>query len=90
MFSTKSIYCIISSVHFELDGNTFYGNVVLDRAIEGFLITTAIPTIFANMIGHASNYFGEENFDAAIGVNLTILLVLTTMSVSKFWLNFLS
>ena len=54
---------------------------MFDRAIEGFLVTTAIPTIFANMIGHATNYFGGESFDAAIGVNLTILLVLTTMSL---------
>ena len=56
-----------------------YGVIVLDRAVSGFLITTAIPTIIANMIGHATNYFGEGQFDAAIGVNLTILLVLTTM-----------
>ena len=56
-----------------------YGNVVLDRDIAGFLITTAIPTIIANIIGHATNFFGDQLFDAAIGVNLTILLVLTTM-----------
>ena len=56
-----------------------YGNIVLDRDITGFLITTAIPTIIANIIGHATNFFGDQLFDAAIGVNLTILLVLTTM-----------
>ena len=56
-----------------------YGNVVLDRDIAGFLITTAIPTIIANIIGHATNFYGDQLFDAAIGVNLTILLVLTTM-----------
>ena len=56
-----------------------YGNVVLDRYLTGFLITTAIPTIFSNVIGHATNFFGEQYFDASIGVNLTILLVLTTM-----------
>ena len=51
-----------------------YGNVVLDRDIAGFLITTAIPTIIANIIGHATNFFGDQLFDAAIGVNFTILL----------------
>ena len=56
-----------------------HGNVVLERDISGFIITTAIPTIIANMIGHATNFFGTGLFDAAIGVNLTILLVLTTM-----------
>ena len=70
---------ILFSVHFDSDGNILYGYIVLDRDIAGFLITTAIPTIIANMIGHATNFFGENLFDAAVGVNLTILLVLTTM-----------
>ena len=69
----------VSSVHFEQRGNVIYGNVVLDRDLAGFLITTVIPTLFANIIGHATNYFDEGMFDAAVGVNLTILLVLTTM-----------
>ena len=29
--------------------------------------------------GHSTNYFHQDYFDVAIGVNLTILLVLTTM-----------
>jgi hypothetical protein len=33
----------------------------------------------ANLIGHVSNYYDESHFDVAIGVNITILLVLTTM-----------
>ena len=32
-----------------------------------------------HFLGHATNYFDESMFDAAVGVNLTILLVLTTM-----------
>ena len=56
-----------------------YGYIVLERDITGFLITTAVPTVIANMIGHATNYFGDNLFDASVGVNLTILLVLTTM-----------
>ena len=59
-----------------------YGNVVLDRDIAGFLITTAIPTIIANIIGHATNFFGDQLFDAAIGVNLTILLTSFDYNVS--------
>ena len=46
---------------------------------SGFLITTAVPSIVANIIGHTTNYFDDEYFEAAVGVNLTILLVLTTM-----------
>ena len=67
------------SVQFYSIGTILYGNIVFDRDISGFIITTAIPTVIANMIGHATNFFGENLFDAAVGVNLTILLVLTTM-----------
>ena len=67
------------SVIYDSDGNNILGNIVLDRDISGFIITTAIPTVIANIIGHATNFFGKGLFDAAIGVNLTTLLVLTTM-----------
>jgi hypothetical protein len=33
----------------------------------------------ANLIGHVSNYYDEAHFDVAIGVNITIMLVITTM-----------
>ena len=46
------------------------------------MITTALPSVLANTVGHFTNYFGDDNFDAAVGVNLTILLVLTTMYVN--------
>ena len=44
-------------------------------------MTTMLPTIAANVIGYATNFFVEEAFDVAIGVNLTIMLVITTMYV---------
>ena len=53
--------------------------MVFVRNIGGFIFTTAVPSIIANVIGFSTSYFKEEYFDAAIGVNLTILLVLTTM-----------
>jgi len=58
-----------------------HGRMVFIRKIDGFIITTALPSIIANIIGHSTNYFNEDSFEAAIGVNLTILLVLTTMLV---------
>ena len=56
-----------------------HGKMILVRKLDGFIITTALPSIIANVIGHTTNYFHQDYFDAAIGVNLTILLVLTTM-----------
>jgi hypothetical protein len=39
-----------------------------------------VSLIFAaNLIGHVSNYYDETHFDVAIGVNITIMLVITTM-----------
>ena len=48
------------------------------RSLTGFLLTTALPTIIANIIGHTTVFY-DGHFDAAIGVNLTILLVITTI-----------
>ena len=47
----------------------------------GFTMTTFLPTITANLMGHCTNHFGSEHFELAIGVNLTIMLVLTTMLI---------
>ena len=49
------------------------------RSLLGFFLTVCLPTIVAILIGHLTNYFGDDKFDAAIGVNLTLLLVITTM-----------
>jgi hypothetical protein len=49
------------------------------RHLTNFLLTTCLPTLMSITIGHASNYFGQAHFETAIGVNLTLMLVLTTM-----------
>ena len=49
------------------------------RSLLGSLLTDCLPTIIANVIGHMTNYYSKYDFDVAIGVNLTILLVITTM-----------
>ena len=56
-----------------------HGKMVFVRKLDGFVITTVLPSIIANIIGHMTIYFHHDYFEAAIGVNLTILLVLTTM-----------
>jgi hypothetical protein len=61
--------------------NHIVAEISFNRSLLGFFLTVCLPTIMANLIGHLTNYFGEEKFDAAIGVNLTLLLVITTMYV---------
>ena len=53
---------------------------IFGRNLMGFVMTTALPTILANAIGHSTTFFGDH-FDASIGVSLTVLLVITTMYV---------
>ena len=57
--------------------NEIHGHIVFGRDIYPYIFTTAIPTFTSNLIGHITNYFGS--FEAAVGVNLTILLVLITL-----------
>ena len=51
----------------------------LGRQIIGFLLTTFLPTLIAILTGHLTTFFPIESFDTVINVNLTLLLVLTTM-----------
>ena len=44
-----------------------------------FVVTTMLPTVAANLIGYTTNFFVDFVFEAALGVNLTIMLVITTM-----------
>jgi hypothetical protein len=63
-----------------LDDN---GGVVVEyvfgRSFTNFATTVVLPTTTANILGYSSNFFGKVNFDVAIGVNLTIMLVIITM-----------
>jgi len=54
--------------------------VFFSRDLTGFFLTTLLPSLLANLIGHMSNFF-DDSFEASIGVNLTLMLVLTTMMI---------
>ena len=53
--------------------------VTLGRRLLGTILTVFLPTILMNVVGHASNYFKPFFFEAVVSVNLTVMLVLTTM-----------
>jgi len=38
-----------------------------------------MPPLVCILIGHLTNFFGGDYFDVSIGVNLTIMLVITTL-----------
>ena len=47
------------------------------------ILTTFLPTILMNIIGHMSNYYREDFFPHIIALNVTVLLVLTTLFLRK-------
>ena len=53
----------------------------IDRRLVSLILTTFLPTIILNTIGHMSNYFNEHSFDAYMSLNVTVMLALTTMFV---------
>ena len=67
-------------------GNNNYGkrvsvSVIMQRQLLANIINVFIPTILMTLIGHCTNYFEKEHFDAVVTLNLTTMLVLTTMFV---------
>ena len=54
-------------------------DIVLGRRILSNILTVYIPTILLNLMGHVTVYFKPFFFEAIITVNLTVMLVLTTM-----------
>jgi hypothetical protein len=48
-----------------------------NRDISGSLMVDYLPVLIAVVVGHLTNYF--NNFEVAVGANLTILLVLVTL-----------
>jgi hypothetical protein len=61
------------------DESKVFIRIQFERKLLGFLLTTFLPTLMFIIIAHITNYFGRQSFDSSIGVNLTLLLVITTM-----------
>ena len=56
--------------------------ISLKRRLQNQLLTTYLPTILILIIVYATNFFKPYDFDTVIEVNLTALLVLTTLFIS--------
>ena len=66
----------------EYDGRKYMVfEVHLGRRLLGTVLTVFIPTILLNLVGHSTNYF-KAFFMNILPVNLTVMLVITTMFVN--------
>ena len=56
--------------------------VVFKRRITNEVLTTYLPSILLILITYATTFFKPYFFEAALTVNLTIMLVMTTIFIS--------
>ena len=57
--------------------------ISLKRKIQTELLTTYLPTVLLLSISFATTFFKPDFFDASLSVNLTIMLVMTTIFTTK-------
>ena len=67
----------------EKDANMVYMTLQLQRKVATELLTTYLPTILLLLISFTTIFFDRELFGDATQVNLTIMLVMTTIFTSK-------
>ena len=56
--------------------------IILGRRLLSIVTTVYLPTILLNIIGHITHYFKPFFFESALAVNLTVMLVLTSMFIA--------
>ena len=62
-------------------GNTVVTEVVFRRRIVNEMLTTYLPSILLILITYATTFFKDFYFEAAVSVNLTTMLVSTTLFI---------
>ena len=67
----------------DANGNMVYMALKLKRKVATELLTTYLPTILLLLITYTTVFFDKDLFGDAIAVNLTIMLVMTTIFTSK-------
>ena len=53
--------------------------ISIHRRLLSLFLTTFLPTILLPMMGHVTNYFNDSFFEGKMAVNVTVMLMLTTM-----------
>merc|ERR1711954_455089 len=65
------------------EGDIVYMALKMKRKVSTELLTTYLPTILLLLITFTTIFFDKDLFGDAIAVNLTIMLVMTTIFTSK-------
>ena len=79
-----SIFLITdSNLRFKTEGQGLSMVLVLKRKITSEMMTTYFPSLLLTAITFATTFFKPFFFEAALSVNLTTMLVMTTIFISK-------
>ena len=62
--------------------------IVFKRRLTNELLTTYLPTFLLLLISYATTYFKPFYFEAAVTVNLTVMLVTTTLFIRSNLFHF--
>ena len=73
----------ITDLRLEKDEKQVYMMISLKRKIQTEMLTTYLPTLLLLAVSYATTFFKPEYFEASLTVNLTIMLVMTTIFTSK-------
>ena len=90
IMSQKVDMAIFQNIHWSLGKATFDNGkegirmeIVMKRKIISEVMTTYFPTLLLTAITFATTFFKPFFFEAALSVNLTTMLVMTTIFISK-------
>ena len=73
----------MTHLHLLKDKDQVHMVISLKRKIQMELMTTYLPTLLLLSISYATTFFKPIFFEASLTVNLTIMLVMTTIFTSK-------
>ena len=85
-YMTKSLYLKLSitfirSICLENIRQGLKMEIVFRRRLTNELLTTYLPSLLLLLITYATTFFKPFYFEAALTVNLTVMLVLTTLFI---------
>ena len=73
----------ITDLKLEQKNDQVHMVISLKRKIQTEMLTTYLPTLLLLIITYATTFFKPIYFEASLTVNLTIMLVMTTIFTSK-------
>ena len=73
---------LVTEIKMTKKGNSVVVTVSISRMLMSIILTTILPTVILNLIGHTANYFKAFFFEAIIALNASVMLVLTTMFIN--------